>query len=281
MFKSFSKKPLRRFILLLTVGLVIVSAIIFGSLRKATAASVHLTMGNPSGAITSTASPDNYLLDKAQYAVSYSNSRRIPNWVSWQLNQSWLGSTPRQNDFRADTTLPSGWYQVTTSDYTGSGYDRGHMCPSADRTNSVTNNSATFLMTNIVPQAADNNQGYWAELENYERSLVTNNGKELYVIAGGYGSLGTIANGKITIPARLFKIIVVTNPGTGAAGVNTSTRVIAIDTPNTQGSRSVNWGNFRTTVDSIESKTGYDFLSNVSSSVQAVIESTVDTGPTQ
>lgn len=281
MFKSpLSRKPARRFILFLLVVLLTASAGIYSSLQKATAqTSVHLTMGNPSGATTSTANSDNYLMVKTQYALSYSNSNSTPNWVSWQLNSSWLGSAPRQDDFREDTTLPSGYYRVGGSDYSGSGYDRGHMCPSADRTNTVANNSATFLMTNMVPQAPDNNQGYWAQLENYARTLV-GQGYELYIIAGGYGSAGTIDNGNITVPERLFKIIVVTSPGTGAGGVNTNTRVIAIDTPNTQGNRSANWGTFRTTVDSIESQTGYNFLSNVSSSIQSVIESRVDNGPT-
>ncbi|MBR8835119.1 MAG: DNA/RNA non-specific endonuclease [Stigonema ocellatum SAG 48.90 = DSM 106950] len=280
MFKSLFRKSSRKFILLLVVVLLVTSVGIISSLQKATAASIHLTLGNPSGATTSQNNFDNYLLEKTQYALSYSDFRKIPNWVSWQLNKSWLGSAPRQNNFRADTTLPSGWYQVTSSDYTDSGFDRGHMCPSADRTNTITNNSATFLMTNIVPQAPDNNQGYWAQLEDYARSLVSTQGKELYIIAGGYGSAGTIANGKVTIPARLYKIIVVTDPGTGAQGVNTNTRVIAIDTPNVQGNRNANWGDFRTTVDSIEAKTGYDFLSNVDGYTQSVIEAKVDNGLT-
>jgi endonuclease G len=285
MIKSFSSKLAGRFLL---ASALLAFATIFSFSKKTAAYGVHLTMGNPSGATTSTANSNNYLMEKSQYALSYSNSKRIANWVSWQLNSSWLGSAPRQDDFRADTTLPSGWYRVTSSDYTGSGFDRGHMTPSADRTNTISNNSATFLMTNMVPQAPDNNQGYWAQLENYSRTLV-NQGNELYIISGSYGqggsgsngSASTIAGGKIVVPARLWKIIVVTTPGTGVSGVNSNTRVIAIDTPNTQGNRSTSWGNFRTTVDAIESKTGYDFLSNVSSSLQSVIETRVDTGPTQ
>ncbi len=242
--------------------------------------SIHLEMGNPSSATSSTSNSSNYLMVKPQYALSYNNVKHGANWVSWQLNRSWLGNTPRQNDFRPDPSLPSSWYKVTSSDYTGSGYDRGHMTPSADRTDTVANNSATFLMTNILPQAPDNNQGYWASLENYERSLVLNQSKELYVIAGGYGQKGTIS-GNVTIPSRLFKIIVVTTPGTGSAGVTSNTRVIAIDTPNSNGNRDANWGTYRTSVDALEAKTGYNFLSNVNSSTQSVIESKVDNGSTQ
>ena len=84
----------------------------------------------------------------------------------------------------------------------------------------------------------------------------------------------------MAIPSRLFKIIVVTTPGTGATGVTSNTRVITIDTPNSNGNRDANWGNYRTTVDAIEAKTGYNFLSNISSSVQSTIESRVDTGLT-
>jgi endonuclease G len=243
--------------------------------------SVHLTMGNPSNA---GASFSNLLLSKSQYAVSYNCYRGTPNWVSWQLNTSWLGSAPRQDDFRADTTLPSGCYQVTSSDYTGSGFDRGHMTPSADRTNTVTNNSATFLMTNIIPQSPDNNQGPWAVLESYSRDLV-NQGKELYIISGSYGTGGTgsngtkttIANGNVTVPARTWKVIVVLNSSnSGASSVTTNTRVIAVNMPNSQGIRNNNWTNYRVSVDSIEANTGYNLLSNVSSSVQSTIEARVD-----
>lgn len=243
--------------------------------------SVHLTMGNPSNA---GASYSNLLLSKPQYAVSYNCYRGTSNWVSWQLNTSWLGSAPRQDDFRADTTLPSGCYRVTSSDYTSSGFDRGHMTPSADRTNTVTNNSATFLMTNIIPQSPDNNQGPWAALENYSRDLVNQN-QELYIISGSYGTGGTgsngtkttIANGNVTVPARTWKVIVVLNSSnSGASSVTTNTRVIAVNMPNTQGIRNADWKNYRVSVDSIEANTGYNLLSNVYSSVQSVIESRVD-----
>ena len=142
----------------------------------------NMALGNPSNAVSSTSYPNNYLMTKTQYTLSYSNSKKTANWVSWHLSSSWLGSTPRQDDFRADNTLPSSWVKVAGTDYSGSGFDRGHMCPSADRTGSVTDNSATFLMTNMVPQAPNNNQVTWANLENYCRTLV-NQGNELYIIS--------------------------------------------------------------------------------------------------
>lgn len=235
--------------------------------------SVHLTLGNPS--IANNTDANNYLIVKKQYALSYNRDKGIPNWVSWELNKSWLGDAPRSNNFRPDDTIPEGWYRVTPNDYTRSGYDKGHMTPSADRTHSVEDNAATFLMSNIIPQAPDNNQGYWANLENYTRKLAAE-GKELYIMSGGYGEKERIAKGKVSVPNRVFKIIVVTEPGKGINSINASTRVIAVDTPNINGNKDSDWTQYITTVDAIEDNTDYNFLSNVDSSIQNAIESKID-----
>ncbi|WP_422394109.1 DNA/RNA non-specific endonuclease [Nostoc parmelioides] len=107
--------------------------------------SVHLLLGNPSGATPTKLTPDNYLMVKNQYALSYNNSKGTANWVAWQLNKSWLGDAERQNNFRPDNTLPAGWLRVTPSMYSGSGYDRGHIAPSGDRTRTVEDNSSRSL----------------------------------------------------------------------------------------------------------------------------------------
>lgn len=239
------------------------------------ASSVHLTMGNPSNAVTSTSQPNNYLMEKPQYSLSYSRDNGGPNWVSWHLDNSWLGSTPRQDDFRSDTTLPTGWYRVLATDYSGSGFDRGHMCPSADRTITVTANSATFLMTNMIPQLPANNQGVWANLETYSRTLVSQ-GNELYIISGGHGLQFFIANGRVAVPAQTWKVIIVLPNGSNdVSRVTTSTRTIAVVVPNS-GSINSDWRTYRVSVDQIEAITGFDFFSNVSAGIQAVIEGRID-----
>lgn len=171
-------------------------------------AKLHLTMGNPSSAVRDTLFPANYLMEKVEYVLSYDRDKGTANWVAWHLGASWRGSVTRQNDFRNDTSLPTGWYQVQSTSYSGSGYDRGHICPSADRTSTVKDNSATFLMTNMIPQAPNNNQGPWADMENYIRSLIPG-GKEMYIYAGGYGSTGTIDNGHVNVPSHTWKVVVV------------------------------------------------------------------------
>jgi endonuclease G len=187
----------------------------------------------------------------------------------------------------ADSDLPSGWYQVKATDYTGSGFDRGYNCPSADRTNSVADNSATFLMSNMMPQAPNNNQQTWANLEDYCRTLVRA-GNELYIVCGSYGrggmgSMGyqtTIAGGKVTVPSNCWKVVVVLPTGSNDVGrVSSSTRVIAINTPNNNNLNSP-WGGYRMSVDDIEAATGLDLLSALPTSVQNTLEAHRDTWPT-
>ncbi len=250
---------------------------------------LHLTLGNPSNAQKDISSSGNYLLQKPQYTLSYNSSIGTANWVSWKLTQSNLGSTSRQDDFRADEALPSSWYRVSETDFFNSGFDRGHFCPSGDRTNSVADNSATFLMTNMIPQAPNNNQITWENLERYCRTLV-GQGKELYIIAGphstgGSGSKGgityTLAQGKVVVPQSLWKIVVVLSPGaSNTEHVSSTTRVIAVNIPNTQTSSNQHWSYYRTSVDQLETMTGYNFLSNVPASIQDALEAAVDAGPT-
>jgi endonuclease G len=237
--------------------------------------SEHLTMGNPSNATTSVGQPLNYLMEKPQYSMSYNRDNGEANWVSWHLDSSWLGSAPRQNDFRADTSLPAGWYQVQATDYSGSGFDRGHMCPSADRTITVSSNSATFLMTNMIPQMPSNNQGVWADLESYARTLVSQ-GNELYIVSGGQGLQYFISSGHVAVPAQTWKVIIVLPNGTNdVSRVTTATRTIAVVMPNS-GSIGTDWRAYRVSVDQVEAITGFDFFSNVPAGIQAVIEGRVD-----
>lgn len=244
----------------------------------------NMMLGNPSSATADIVNANNYLMIKPQYCLSYNNSKLTPNWTSWHLYSGDVGSTNRQDDFRADITLPTGWYRVTETDfqYSTYGFDRGHMCPSADRTSSTENNSATFLMTNMIPQAPNNNQQTWANLENYCRTLI-DAGNELYIICGPYGQGGTSAKGTfstlnsgVVVPSKTWKIIVVlANGNNDLSRITTSTRVIVVEMPNIQ-NLDYNWRNHRVSVDAIEALTGYNFLSNISTAIQDAIEAKVD-----
>lgn len=232
--------------------------------------SPHLALGNPSNA--GTGNLNNYLIERSQYALAYNRDRGTANWASWVLSADWLGDTDRQDNFRQDGGLPAGVYQVTPNDYRSTGYDRGHIVPSGDRTRSVQDNSATFLMTNILPQAPENNRGIWRELEEYSRDQVYQFDKQLYIMAGGYGEQTTLANSRVTVPSRLWKIIVVLDPGETVDDIDLGTPLIVVDMPN-QDTNSPDWRTYQTTVDRLELATGYDFLSQVPLAFQDILES--------
>lgn len=237
----------------------------------------NLLLGNPSNAAPSVASIDNYLMVKPQYVLSYNSKTKTANWVSWQLNRSWIGSADRKNDFRPDDAIPEAWYKVRPNDYMGSGYDRGHIAPSSDRTRNEADNTATFLMTNMMPQVPELNRGVWGDLEEYCRELVQQ-GKELYIVAGPVGRKGSIGRKeKIAVPAKNWKIIVVLDrQGLGMQGITTNTRTLAVMMPNDASVKGKGWKSFRVSVERVERETGLNFLSNVSPQVQQVIESKVD-----
>jgi endonuclease G, mitochondrial len=236
--------------------------------------SVHLALGNPTNASTD---ENNYLLIKPQYTLSYNKSKAHANWVSWELTKAYIGTSDRQNDFRPDQALPTNYYKVTTNDYTNSGFDRGHLCPSADRTATVEDNSATFLMTNIIPQAPELNRESWAYLEEYSRDVVKE-GYKANIIAGTYGTGGEGSNGEqtniksiINIPARVYKIIVLTPENTA---ISDKSIVIAVDFPNTvKATKETSWLRFITTPESIEKATNLKLFSALPASTQSTLKS--------
>jgi len=243
----------------------------------------NLLLGNPSDAAHNPVNPNNYLMDKDQYSLSYNKKLNTPNWVSWHLDYNDLGNTKRSKSFTTDKTLPEGWYRVTSNDYKGTNYNRGHMCPSADRTASKIDNKATFVMTNVIPQTPENNQGPWVKLGNYSRDLVRK-GKELYIISGQHMSIGhleTPDNQTINVPSNVWKIIIVLDDNEESSDdeglddlsiITEDTRVIAVVMPNTRTIRNKSWGEFLVSINYIEGLTGYDYLSSISDEIEKEIE---------
>lgn len=237
------------------------------------AQAVYLALGNPSSA--SASDPNNYLLVNNFMVISYNRDRGIPNWVSWRVTKVDLGDLEREDAFRPDDRLPKGWTRVTPSDYTGSGYDRGHVCPNADRYTSREAADATFLMTNMTPQTGDLNRGPWQKLEAYLRTLVTR-GSDVYIYAGVYGDKGKLKK-KVTIPTNNWKVAVVVPADSDVSAVNANTRVIAVDMPNVKGILRADWQTYRTSVRQIEQNTGYNLFSNLPQNIQDALETKTDT----
>lgn len=252
--------------------------------------SVHLLLGTP----VDLTPQDDLLLVKPQFAVSYNRFLNDPNWVAWRLTAGDLGTVGRtQRFFSPDPQLPDGVYRVQHDDYSRSGYDKGHLCPSAERTATVEDNAATFLTTNIVPQRHAINAGAWAALERWSVDRARE-GWDLYIVAGGLWdaacatsrapmgnapssgcpTVGDSADPaqRIAIPTATWKVIVVVPQGQGLAAVTPATPVVAVVMPNTDEGGGRDWQRYLTTVDALEARTGYDLLWHVPPQVQQVIE---------
>ncbi len=260
--------------IILTAAALFISSLRVGAIINA---SLQMQLGNPSGAITDTNNHNHYLIQRTVEAIDFSDNLGEPNWASWDLTSSDVGSSGRSPDFFTDTNLPANFTWVAPGDYSGSGYDRGHMCPSADRTDNTTDNDMVFLMSNIIPQASQNNQGVWANFEDYCRTLASA-GNELLIICGPSVFNGSrIPSGKAAIAAYTWKIVVVVPAGSGNAvsRIDTSTRVIAIKVPNNN-SVSSSWQNYVTSAAQIEVDTGYTFFTALSPSIASALRNKVD-----
>ncbi len=241
----------------------------------------NVRFGMPSPVRADPSDRDAYLIERPQYVLSYNAHKRTPNWVSWRLNKGDIGHAARAA-FEPDPLLPKGFAKVTSRVYDGSGFDRGHMCPAKDRSASAEDCAATFYMTNVVPQSPHSNQKAWERLESYCRTLVQK-GHELSIVCGpaGVGGVGKkgrrdeIGKGRIevTVPAKLWKVIVVL-PEAGAAP-RRNTRVIAVVMPNDQ-TVDYDWTPYRTSAAAIERMTGNRFFRNVPASVAAAMRRHVD-----
>lgn len=231
--------------------------------------SVHLLPGIPKDNDTT----DDYIIIRKQYALSYNYKRNVANWVAWQLNKDWFGDAPRyKGNFITDKDLPKNFQKITHQDYTNSGYDRGHMVRSEERTRTPEDNKSTFLLSNILPQTPDLNQGVWLDFEYFCEELCKNHNKELYIYAGGIFHSERKIKNKISIPDSCFKIVIMLNQGEKFSDINGKTKVYSVVMPNIMGIRKDKWAKYKTTIKRIEESTGYDFLSAIPDSIEIILE---------
>ncbi|HXT15629.1 MAG TPA: DNA/RNA non-specific endonuclease [Gemmatimonadaceae bacterium] len=244
--------------------------------------------GDPTPA--SAGNPNDFLIQRSQYVLSYNTSHGTPNWVSYELDHRQRpGSVDRCNCFTAEPLLPAN-KQIFTTDYTGGGYDRGHMTRSADRTAAQIDNAETFILSNVVPQTAELNEATWAHFENILGDSA-DAGRAVYIITGPlYSRTHGLAflrdSGKVAIPDSTWKVALV-GPMNGVpftlssiqtwddlAGVS----VVAVNMPNTHTIANLtqpdlnDWKNYVTTVHSIEAATGFNFLSALPANFQFALE---------
>ena len=249
----------------------------------------HLRLGNPSNATDEPTNKDNYLMKKEWFALSYNNSKGIPNWVSWRLVKDDVGDhRPEPGPFKPDDALPPGFHRVKPTDYkyATTGFERGHMCSNADRGKSLEAAAQTFVMTNMVPQSHELNTGAWEGLEKYCRTLVrAKKGKELYIIAGPAGKGGRSSkgafdttDGTVVVPEKCWKVVLVLDKEEGdpSARVRADTRVISAIMPNDTTPGKAHWDEYRVSLKAVEELTGYTFFDKVPAAIRKELRDKID-----
>lgn len=149
------------------------------------------------------------VIDHKYYKIGYWDKHKQSAWVAYLLTREMVEGkkATRSNKFRMDKKLST--RPISSSDYTKSGYDRGHICPSADMSFSQDAQDMTFLMSNISPQLHSFNAGKWKQLEEKVRYWAKEN-DSIIVIAGPIldSIIGKIGKNNVSIPYSFYKIII-------------------------------------------------------------------------
>ena len=240
--------------------------------------SPHLALGMPTDATPD----DDFLIVHPEMAIGYGRFLNAANWVSWRTRAVDFGPVARYpGPFYPEAALPADWFHPDTSDMFGSGFDRGHMVRSEERTSTDAANYATFVMSNVLPQQADLNRGPWFDFELYVQYKVESSSHphDAYMIAGpvwpaacvthaarttgdGCTDVGRVADPthRIAVPTATWKVVVLVEPGEDPRHA-AAPYVVAVMMPNTTGIANERWYTYRTTVAEIEAATGYDLPS--------------------
>lgn len=206
--------------------------------------------------------PNEEVIDHESIALSYNEDFEQANWVAYYLTPDRVtGNVNRTENFRPDDAVTTGSAEL--SDYSGSGFDRGHLAPAADMAWSRHSMSTSFLLSNMSPQSAGFNRGVWKRLESLVRDWAAINPR-LYVVTGPVfaGNMETVGSNEVAVPPRYYKVVLAY---TGSAGKAVG---ILIDHEKSPAPLS----SFLVTIDDVEEETGIDFFPNLPDSIEERIE---------
>ncbi|WP_136480204.1 DNA/RNA non-specific endonuclease [Cognatitamlana onchidii] len=196
------------------------------------------------------------------YSLSYSEPHEQAEWVAYELKKSQLAKTNfKRPYFEIDEAVKTG--AAHWRNYKNSGYDRGHLCPAADRRYSEAAYNETFLTSNISPQKHDFNSGIWNTLEQKVRYWA-NKHDGVFVVTGGIlkGDMAYIGEERVAVPDQFYKIILDNDSG--------NLKVIAFLI--SQEDTKEPLYNFVVSVDEIEVLTGIDFFPELPDAVENRVE---------
>ncbi len=189
----------------------------------------------------------NQLVKHQYYSLSYNEKNEIPEWVAYELTRESLQAknVKRAKRFNSDPKVKS--RSAKHSDYTHSGYTRGHLAPAGDMAFNETAMKECFYMSNMAPQIRPFNNGIWKELEETVRDWAYDKGS-LYVVSGPImeGISEQIGNNKIGVPKSFYKILLDGNDG------------IAFNIPHDRLEDRLE--TYAMSIDDLERETGIDFF---------------------
>lgn len=217
--------------------------------------------------------------DGVNYAIEWDCQKKAQRWTCYRMyaansasnwkRDNWKSTSWGGDPFQEDTSIPA-QYRTTLADYRGSGYDRGHICPSADRLYSKDVNEQTFYMSNMHPQINSFNTGVWATMENQLRAWNTNNFRDtLYVVKGGTidtnkNQVSTYTKSGIIVPKYFFMAIVCKK--------GSNYKAIAFWAEHKESTSKEKLKPHMISVDELEQKTGIDFFCNLPDDIENRVE---------
>ncbi|AXG68275.1 nuclease [Kordia sp. SMS9] len=184
------------------------------------------------------------------YSLSYHEAFEQAEWVAYELKKNQLVYTDfKRPYFEQDEAVPT--ESAHWRNYKNSGYDRGHLCPAADRKYTKAAFTETFLTSNISPQQHEFNAGVWNRLEQKVRYWAKKY-DGVYVVTGGIleNNLKTIGSEAVAVPKYFYKILLDNSGG--------NTKIIAFLLPHKVSNKPLY--EYVVSVDELEKRTGIDFF---------------------
>ncbi|MDG6778802.1 DNA/RNA non-specific endonuclease [Thiomicrorhabdus sp. zzn3] len=207
-----------------------------------------------------------HVLRNQGFMLGYSEKLANPLWVTYKVGEKRYASGKRPSGFSADWRSLS---HIRHEDYTGSGYDRGHMAPNYLIASRYGRSAQleTFLMTNITPQKPTLNQKSWQRLEEVIADDFSQWHGEFWVVTGPIFSTQpkTLKNSRVAIPDAFYKILM--KPGSS----DHPPKALAFIFPQ-NAKPNASLLNFVTTIDEVEQRTGLDFFHQLQDDLENRIE---------
>jgi endonuclease G len=213
---------------------------------------------------------------EVNYSLEWDLQKHSQRWSCYELYRSnMVTNTSRYysdtSQYPQDPDLPK-QYQFTSDPFWNSGFQHGHICPSADRLNSSTANYQTFYLTNMQPLVGGFNTGVWEKMEEKVREIARRNGYSfcdtLYVCKGGTidteeNIITRLGQGLIVPKYFFMALLSVKNGQYHAFGFWVENRSNSDE----------NLAKYAVTIDELEEKTGIDFFCNLPDKREALVES--------